>query len=283
MRKFRLLSEDESKSFSLFGNSIVVTDVSGLGINLDIIQNEGANKNYISDVNPNFENISLTIYFGVNGNAYNDYYSLLSFISCNGKKKLILEYSILNDVKYCDVWLKSAPKTQKDTTNTINSTFVFVRSSYWYTKELIGFNLKAEYIGSDFPLDIPISFTGTSITNDVSISNTFFENYPVDILILGPTTKNTTIELIDEKNSTINKIVVKSKLSTNDWFRINGFTNKISYYNSTDNKVYDGYNMINHVYDSFITVPNGKYRVHADISSGDQFVVIVHYKKWRID
>ena len=110
MRQFRLLTHDESKAFSLFGGSTIVTDVGGLGTNLELTKIEGADRYYISEMYADFEDITFTIYFGVQGNTYQDYNNLMSFIALNGKNKLILEYKTDEDseAKYCDIWLRTA-------------------------------------------------------------------------------------------------------------------------------------------------------------------------------
>ena len=284
MRKFKLLSHDELRSFSLFDNSIIVTDVEGLGTNFNLSKNEGTDRKYISDVDLNFDNITLLLYFGVNGNAYRDYNDLMSFISLNGKNKFILEYTVDDKIRYCDIWLKNAPKTQKDTTSTIKSKFIFERLSPWYTKINIVVSLQMEYREVNFPLDIPIPFSGSMSVNDISINNTFLKNYYPDIVITGPLTHPLTLTLKNVENGKIiNKIVVEQLLQEEEWFRINSEDNKITYYNKETSSIINGYNEINHTYDSFIVVPNGKYLLSADLQLNDMCQIVVSYKQFVLD
>lgn len=283
MRKFRLLSSDETRSFSLFGSSIIVTDVTGLGTKLSVTKSEGSERYYVSDVYANFEDMTFVIYFGVNGNMYNDYNSLMSFIALNGKNKLILEYDVLGTIKYCDVWLTDAPKTQKDTTNTMNATFVFNRLSHWYTRVNVGFSLQTAYREVEFPLDIPIPFTGQMSIDDVIIKNTFFEDYYLDMTITGPLTHDLEITLEDIHGIVKNKVIVKKRLLEGDWFRINGETKKITYYDSEQILTLNGYNYVDHNHDSFITVPTGTHTLSVALDAGDTCQVVVSYKQLVLD
>lgn len=283
MRKFRLLSYDETKSFSLFGGSIVVTDVTGLGTKLSLVKSEGSDRYYISDVYTEFDDITFVIYFGVNGNTYTDYNNLMSFIAVNGKRKLVLEYDILGTTKYCDVWLTEAPKTQKDTTNTMNATFVFSRLSHWYTKLNIGFSLQTEYREVAFPLDIPIPFSGSMSVEDVILKNTFFEEYHLDITITGPLDHDLAITLENIHGIVQNKVIVKKRLLEGEWFRINGETKKITYYDSEQILTLNGYNYVDHNHDSFITVPTGTHTLSVALDAGDTCQVIISYKQLVLD
>ena len=283
MRQFKLLSYDETKSFSLFDKSTIVTDVDGLGTNFELTKSEGADRYYISDMYADFDNITFLIYFGVNGNTYKDYNDLLSFIALNGKNKLILEYNVDGDIKYCDIWLKTAPKTQKDTTGTMNSKFVFERLSPWYTKVTVNFSLQLEYREVTFPLDVPIPFSGTMAVSDFVINNTFFEDYTLDIIITGPLTHDLTLTLEDQNGTLKSKVVVKKRLKEGDWFRINGDENKITYYDSEQLLTSNGYNDVDHVYDSFIVVPSGKHTLNVDLQGGDTCQITVAYKQFVLD
>lgn len=285
MRQFRLLTHDESKAFSLFGGSIIVTDVGGLGTNLELTKIEGADRYYISEMYADFEDITFTIYFGVQGNTYKDYNNLMSFIALNGKNKLILEYKTDEDseAKYCDIWLRTAPKTQKDTTSTMNARFVFARLSPWYTKIIINFSMFLEYREVSFPLDIPIPFTG-AITNDSYIlENTYFEDYFLDIIITGPLNHDLTLTLSDVNSNIVHRVVVKKVLKERDWFRINGEDNKITYYDGDQLLTSNGYNDVDHNYDSFIVVPSGKYSFVVGLEQGDTCQVSVSYRRFMLD
>lgn len=287
MRQFKLYNYDETSSFALYGGSIVVEDISGLGTNLSIVKNEGADRYYVSDMYADFEDIKLKLYFGANGNAYDDYMSLMNFIANNGKHKFVLEYSVEGNTKYCDVWLKSAPKTQKDTTGTIPSEFLFSRLSHWYTKVTITFSLVTTVREVDFPLEIPIPFVGAISTNDVEINNTFFEDYFLDITVVGPLNHDLEIYLKNSRSQIIQRVVIQKVLEQHgddiDLFYINSETKKVSYYNAYNVLLENGYNDIDHNYDSFITVPNGLHSIGVGLLSGDECSVIISYRKLVLD
>lgn len=283
MRQFKLYTYDETKFFSLYGGSILVTDVSGLGTTLSLTKGEGAERYYISDVKPEFEDIKFTIYFGVNGNTYDDYHNLMAFIASNGKNKLVLEYSIDDKKRYCDIWLKSAPKTQKDDTSTMHVDFLFSRLSYWYTKIQIAFSLQTEFREVTFPLDIPIPFVGTMAMQDIKLNNTFYEEYMTDIVVSGPLNHDLTLTLENANGQEIQRVVIQKTLQEEDMFKISGEEKKVTYYDGKQILTSNAYNNIDHNYDTFITIPTGMHVLRAGLEAGDTAQIIVSYKELVLD
>ena len=72
MRKLKLFNYNKSAFLDLNSNKYLVDEMSGLGTGYKFVGEIGA----IQDIEPEFENITLKINFGVQDNAYNCYKSL---------------------------------------------------------------------------------------------------------------------------------------------------------------------------------------------------------------
>lgn len=166
MRKLKLWNNEMSSSLDLNSKKNLVSDISGLGINFSI--NKVMNK--VSNVEPEFEPIQMKINFGINSNAYSDYKNFMNFIESNKEKNLILEYSFDDNAlkRYCDIYLKSAPKSQKTTYNILQETFVFERISMWYNLEIIVNQNTVEVINNT-NADIPVNIFISEDANNKSI------------------------------------------------------------------------------------------------------------------
>lgn len=128
MRKIKIWNKSISTGIALYENSILVTDFQGFGSKFST----RINNKKVSAIIPEFEKITLNLYFGVEGDAYSDYADLIELITENGLDNLVIEYDYGKGSRYCDVVLESAPKTQKTTYSVINETFVFQRLTPWY-------------------------------------------------------------------------------------------------------------------------------------------------------
>ena len=123
MRKLKLYNYNKSSFIDFNDKKYLVTDISGLGTKYDLIKFEKT----VHDLEYNFENISLTINFGIDSNAYNDYKRFLDFIISNGKNRFILGYDYGTNERFADVYLLNSPKTQKTNYRIITETVIFER------------------------------------------------------------------------------------------------------------------------------------------------------------
>ena len=112
MRKFYLHTYDKSYSFDLNGTRALATEPSGLGNTFQTSYKESDKGNHLTNIKPKFDNITLKIYFNADGtDGYVNYKGLLSFLAMCGMSKFIFEYDDGVTDKYCDVVLKSIPKS----------------------------------------------------------------------------------------------------------------------------------------------------------------------------
>lgn len=146
MRKLKLYNSNKTSYIDFNNNKYLVTDISGLGTSYEFKKLEKA----IYDIEQSFENIFLTVNFGIKSNAYNDYKSFLDFIASNGKKKFILGYDYGLGERFTDVYIKSVPKTQKTNFNVITENVVFERLTPWYEEV----EVTSPGDGNPFELDI---------------------------------------------------------------------------------------------------------------------------------
>lgn len=146
MRKLKLYNYNKTSYIDFDNNKYLVTDISGLGTSYEFKKLDKA----IYDIEHSFENTSLTINFGINSNAYNDYKSFLDFIISNGKKKFILGYDYGLGERFTDVYIKNVPKKQKTNFNIITENAVFDRLTPWYEEV----EVTSPGDGNPFELDI---------------------------------------------------------------------------------------------------------------------------------
>ncbi len=246
MRKLKLYNFDRSSSLDLNSNKYLVTDMTGFGTNFKLL-GEGAS---IHDIDLEFEQITLTINFGIRNNAYNCYKEFMDFIILNGKKKLILSYDYNDAPRFCDLHLQTAPKTQKTNFNIISETFSFKRLTPWYENIIL-----------------------TSGINNHTINNIHF--VPIDLIIeSNQQTGGMTLYL--EKNGIyVSHMVVTFKNGYN--LKINSETKEALFISGST--IISAYDNINHAYDSFFEVSNGIHKF-IDVSGS---VSKLSYKKWVAD
>lgn len=254
MRKLKLYNFDKTSSLDLNDKKYLVDEITGFGTGYKLV---GEDK-LIHDIELEFEPITLRINFGINKNAYNCYNEFMNFIISNGKNKLILEYDYSSDFdampRYCDIYLQSAPKTQKTIYNIISETFRFKRLTPWYKTEAI----IAPGNGTPFQLEIDN------------------EHFMPIALILETTNDSGTITFLLEKDEIeIGRIVIELKNGYS--LKIDSETKKAIFFNAVSE--ISAYDNIDHTYNSFFLVNNGKYLFKE--SSGAN--IKIRYKKWVAD
>ena len=190
----------------------------------------------------------------MNQNAYSCYKEFVDFIIGNCKNTLILEYNYNGNPRYCDLYLQSAPKTQKTNFNIISETFVFKRLTPWYES-------------------IVVNAPGNGTAYHISINNSHF----VPLELNFESTKQTgSITLILEKAGLeVGRIAVTLKSGYN--LRINSELKEAIFFNASS--TISAYDNINHTYNSFLLVPSGGYLLKESTGSN----LKVSYKKWVAD
>lgn len=251
MRKFKLYNHDRTSFIDLNSKKHLVDEVTGLGfkLRLDKVNNS------VHDFDMEFEDITLRINFGIDGNAYFEYNKVINFIALNGKRKLILEYKYrskgVDEVRYCDLYLKSAPKKQKNTQNIIQETFVFERVSVWYKyikySNFVNINLNNQYF-----LDQPVNIKITEIMSPFKLILKKPNNEIVQEIEINET--GTFILYIDSENKKILK--------------------------ETGSGIVSAYDIVNKNKNSFMQIPPGQYILNR---SGDALTFEINIKEWQYD
>lgn len=155
MREFKLWNKQLTQHIDLT-NNFITTDVTGLGnsFNNSLNDTDNPNKIVLKQVT-NFEDITLTINFGVSGNAYADYYIFMDFISTNKKNHLTLEYKTNTRKVYVDLILENAPKSQKNEFGILTETFIFKRLTPFYqiikVKNVSSYTINNNYVDDILP------------------------------------------------------------------------------------------------------------------------------------
>lgn len=247
MRRFKLFNFNMSASFDFDAQDCIISDISGLGNNYDIEDTNGRVTNMIS----NFPDISFLINFGISTNAYTAYNTFVNFISSNGKRKLILEYTINGRTIYAEVWIRTLPKTQKTEFNILSETVLFTRKSYWYTIN-----------SGNLPADI---------------TNIMAEDIPVNLVITGPTSTDFKITLSANSNI-VSEVKLKNALIAGQKLDIDAECIKVYFIENSIST--NGYNKIDKATDTFIIIKTGTYTLAF---SGTVGSITYQYKKWVID
>ncbi len=251
MRQFKLWNNSKTASFDFNSQGILITDVSGLGISYNPVESNGVVVNY----EKSFEQISLLANFGIKANAYTAFNSLATFISSNGKKSLILEYSVNGRTLYADVWLTRQPKSQKTNFNILSETLLFTRVTHWYQVAEGEVPTAPAYLTvenvMDENLELILTIRPTTTANfKITASGT---NETVEITIPGAISTGTLISDAERK-------VVE---------RVSG------------GQTTNGYNLISRAGDTFMVLGKGTYQISTNQAPTSP--PLVEYKKWVID
>jgi hypothetical protein len=283
IRNFRLWNENKTISFSLNTSAIKVEDIRGLGLNMDILRGEGIQNKFVYNINANFTDIELGIYFGLGTNAYSEYKKLMDFIALNGKKKMLLEYNFNNRQIYCDIYFKQSFKSQKNRFGVLTERFIFARTSYWYLQRTFNFTVSQQYLEEEFPLDFPISFEGEVPFGKLSIDNTFFEDLEVNIKLTNKTAENLEITIENKDEETISKTIITKELLDGEYFFIKSEERKVIFYNSETEEEENGYDFLDRENNTFIIIPPGQHYLDVGLKPEDETIVEINYKVWVPD
>lgn len=253
MRQFKIWNHDRTEAFDFKTHGCLITEVSGLGIKFSTALANGV----VVDFRKEFEDITLMANFGIKANAYTAFTNFATFISANGKNKLVLEYSVNGRTLFADVWINRIPKTQKTNFNILTETIVFTRLSYWYTL-----------------------VTGTIPTTPASIQidNTFFEQILVDVEIKASTPADFKITTKNAQGTVVSEIIIPSQLiaGTLTLFAEDKIVDRF-----TAGSHSNGYNLVSRAGDTFLVIDKGLHYINTNASVTNQPVVT--YKKWVID
>ena len=283
MRKFFLHNASKTKSFDLNTMSVLATEPSGLGNSFSTEYKESEKGKHLVNVKPNFDPITLKIYFNADGtDGYANYKGLMLFLEECGTSPFLFEYNDGVTDKYCDVVLKSSGKSEKNSDGVFCEPFAFDRQSYWYERIEDSFALKNTSVEStSFPLGFPFGFSGRIFNKKKYVSNPFHIESPISITISGQIRDNIRIYIatLDDK------IVSEIKLSTNcedgKVIVIEPNTKKITV--KENGKEYNGYGLTDKTKQSFLYLPKGEYYIGSDMTADDSGEIAFAIKRYLLD
>lgn len=283
MRKFYLHTYDKTQSFDLNGASVLATEPSGLGNTFQTSYKESDKENHITNIKPKFDNIKLKLYFNADGtDGYANYKSLIYFLSACGMSKFIFEYDDGITDKYCDVVIKSIPKSEIGDDGIFVETLTLERQTYWY--EVIN----EEFVFSDadaapvFPLAFPFTFQGSTFSNERVVKNSFFDPAPVLVRISGSITTDLRVYVKDTTGAVLSEVSISRDLPTGSVVYIDPTTKKITI-TGTDGVTVNGYEITDKSKQSFLYLPQGEFILGANIISGANGKIEVSIKRYLFD
>lgn len=256
MRKLKLWNQTKTQSIDLNSKNALVSDVSGLGTNYSI--NEINNS--VARILPTFEDISLQLYFGIGGNAYSSYKQFMDFIAANGFDKFVLEYQTGPTARYCDVYIRNIPKSQKNSFNVLTENITLKRITPWYE-------------------NVVITTPGYGLNFEVTISNNYYlpieVNLRIDIGVEGQT-----FPFIIKNSGTGDEISrVSVLLKGSNTLTINSEKKEAYFTNTITQERTNAYDNINHAHESFIILDRGSYT----LQDPNGVPMTITYKKWVAD
>lgn len=283
MRKFYLHTYDKSRSFDLNGTRALATEPSGLGNTFQTSYKESDKGNHLTNVKPKFDPITLKIYFNADGtDGYVNYKGLLSFLAMCGMSKFIFEYNDGVTDKYCDVVLKSIPKSEINAEGVFMETLTLERQTYWYEvidEEFVFSQTNATPV---FPLEFSFGFQGSMFNNERVVKNTFFAPAPVLLKISGSITTDLHIYIKDKAGVILSQISISEDLPTGSVIFIDPTTKKITITDASG-ATSNGYAITDKSKQSFLYLPQGEYTLGANIISGAVGKIEISIKRYLFD
>ena len=284
MRKFKLHTQDRSKSFDLNTASILATEPKGLGNSFSAAYKDSEKGKHLTNVTPSFEPIAFKIIFNADGsNGYANYKRLLLFLEWCGTLPFLLEYDDGITDKFCDVILKSHTKSEIGADGVFGETFTFERQSYWYEQLSVDFTLHKKEAVSAFPLSFPLAFSGVSFIASEKVTNHFYQAAPLIIRISGQISSNVEIYV---KEAATNTVVSSLRLTRgkedDESITIDPTTKKITI-EGADGSVSNGYDLTDKTKQSFLYLPQGEYYIGANINSDDSGMIEISIKRYLFD
>lgn len=283
MREIKLYSIDKTSFISLNDRRFLAGEITGLGNNFSITYHETSKGKTKKSVKPDFDPITITIYFNVEGNPYRNYNYFMNFIAKNTNKIFPLEYSDGVKKRFCDVIFKSASKSQINEDGIFSEQFVFERQYYFYEEKEESFALKTvDSSKVSFPLPFPFGFTGITFINQYTITNNFFEEAPINIKIKGPISNNPiNIKLTTEVGVVVKEIVLNTNCDEGDEISIDASTKKIVCLKNGVEQ--NGYGLTDKRKQSFMYLPLGTYTILSNLQITDEGTIEISIKRYLLD
>lgn len=283
MRRFILHTYDKSKSYDLNGEIALAAEPQGLGNNFALSYKESEKGKHLTNVTPDFEPITLSIYFNADGsNGYGNYKSLLRFLTNCGTSPFLFEYDDGITDKFCDVVLKSAPKSEINEEGLFVESFSFERQTFWYKRVEESFALKTTRAAdTKFPLRFPFGFAGRVFKTRYKITNAFFVDAPITIKITGQIAANVRLYLAMLDGVVVSEISLSTNNKDGTEILIEPTTKKITV--TTGDAVRNGYGLTDKTKQSFLYLPQGEYYIGSNMTADDDGAIEISIKRYLFD
>lgn len=285
IRELKLYTPNKRSFLSLNDSRFLLGEVTGLGNQFNIAYKDTQTGKVMTNIKPEFEPISATIYFNADGtNGYRNYKYFMDFLALMQGQVFAIEYNDGVTKKMCDVLLKNAPKSQINNEGVFSETFIFERQYFYYEEQEEVFALKSTDASKvTFPLPFPFGFTGQSFVNSYRITNNFYAAAPLKITIKGPITGSPIIISLKDANgiNTISQIRIIENCLEGETFIIDASTKKII--RNVNGNIQNGYYLVDKRYQSFLYLPLGTYTIEANISMEDIGEIDISIKRYLLD
>ncbi len=224
MRKYSLVIFNISDEIIDRFNLDLVTNPTGNGFKLNLLKISSDIEDVITKVTheKNVIKFSVIQHF----NAYAKSNMLVSWIQKYSltNKKMALEYNDGNIIRYCEGKVISLSKTEKDEYGNLIQDMEFQQTTPFFVKRENIITLQVGKVGKKYSFRYPYSY-GTNITSNNEITNTYFYDVPLIIILEGAIDKPT-ITLTNE-NGVENKVVFTDSILTGEKIIINSAQKKI--------------------------------------------------------
>lgn len=283
MRRFTLYTADKRTSYSLNSQRVFATEPKGLGNKFDVAMKETSTGRQLSNIKPTFEPITLDLCFNADGSSgYANYKELMNFFAKCGRGAFIFEVNDGITERRCDVVLDTAEKSEIKEDGFIEQ-FIFQRLNFWYEEVTERFSIKGidatEY---SFPLRFPFMFYGYSFTDSFEIKNDFYEQSPITLKISGAIENDIVVYLENlETAERVAEVALSTGNAEGTTITIDASNKKVLVDDGVT--VENGYSLVDKTKQSFLFLPQGRYKIGANITQDDRGAVQVSVKRYLLD
>lgn len=257
MRQFNFVLLDETDAIYTRYSLNYVTDISGLGFDLNVSTIATDIKDYITKIVQTKRNISLKI---INKKKYNEMKNLVEWLqayySNNGKYTLCLEY--INDAQtlYCEGIVITSNYDEVNKYKVLDNTIVFRPLTPFFKRNENQIRIQKSSEGKSYPLSYPYCY-GVNITINNEIENYYLTDVPIIITINGAVT-NPSVSLRNQDGVVYNQVRFDDfYLEEGEAIIINSAQKKI-WFRDTNGNLTDFYSHINEAYDSYLRAAPGQ-------------------------
>lgn len=278
MRQFNFVVLDESDLIVDRFNLQYVTNISGLGYELNLSTIETDIKDYITKIVQTKKNINLTI---IHTNKYRGQNDLTKWLQRNYNKTICLEYINEVDTLYCEGMVINTNFTEVNQYKVLDNNITFKPLTPFFKRFENKILIQKSSEGKQYPLSYPYCYGLNMILNN-EIENTYFTDIPVIITIYG-TINNPHIILTDSENNIYNEILFDDLFIDEGQSLIINSAQKKIWFNDGSGDLVDYYNYLDDAYDSYLRAkPNDITEVNINLDVSDSGYLIGSWRQYTL-